>query len=58
MELKVPFNYQLGKVEELVTGRDGKIRAAVVKVARVDKRPTLLGRAIQHLIAIEVNPNS
>lgn len=47
--------WKLGKVEELLTGRDGKIRAAIVKVAGSKTRPTLLRRTIQQLIPIEVN---
>jgi hypothetical protein len=47
--------WKLGKVEELLTGRDGKVRAAIVKVAGSKTRPTLLRRTIQQLIPIEVN---
>ena len=47
--------WKLAKVEELIQGADGKVRAAVVKVASSDKRPVYLRRAVQHLIPIEVN---
>ena len=46
--------WKLGKVEELVPGRDGRVRAAVVKVASNGRKPQLLRRVIQHLIPIEV----
>jgi viroplasmin and RNaseH domain-containing protein len=46
---------ELGKVEELLTRTDGKVRAAIVKVAGSKTRPTLLRRTIQQLIPIEVN---
>jgi hypothetical protein len=47
--------WKLGKVEELLRGRDGKVRAAIVKVAGSKTRPTLFRRTIQQLIPIEVN---
>ena len=49
---------QLGKVEELVQGRDGKVRAAVVRVSRGEKQPIHLRRVIQQLIPIEVAPDT
>ena len=36
--------WKMGKVEELIPGKDGKVRAAVVKVGRSTKRPALLRR--------------
>ena len=50
--------WQLGKVEELVQGRDGKVRAAVVRVSREKKQPIHLRRVIQQLIPIEVAPDT
>jgi hypothetical protein len=47
--------WKLGKVEGLITGRDGKVRAVIVKVTGSKNRPTLLRRTIQQLILIEVN---
>ena len=48
--------WQLGKVEELVQGRD--VRAAVVRVLREKKQPIHLRRVIQQLIPIEVAPDT
>lgn len=42
------------KVEELIPGTDGRVRAAVVKTTSKDKRPVYLRRVVQHLIPIEV----
>lgn len=50
--------WKLAKVEELISGNDGKIRAAVVKVASSDKRPVYLRRVVQHLIPIEVKADN
>ena len=38
--------WKLGKVEDLITGRDGKVRAAVVKVPNSSSRPVYLRRVI------------
>lgn len=46
--------WKLGIIEELIPGKDGKVRAAIVKVANADKRPSRLRRVIQHLYPIEV----
>ena len=46
--------WKLAKVEELISGADGKIRSAIVKVTRSDKRPICLRRVVQHLFPIEV----
>ena len=46
--------WKLAKVEELLPGRDGHIRAAIVKVVNSDKRPRLM-RSMKHLYPIEVN---
>jgi len=46
--------WKLGKVEELIPGRDGNVRAAVVKAVSDTGRPSLLRRVVQHLVPIEV----
>ena len=46
--------WRLAKIEELLPGRDGTIRSAVVKVASDTRKPVLLKRVIQQLIPIEV----
>lgn len=47
--------WKLARVEELLTGRDGHARAAVVKVSNSDQRPRLMRRSVKHLFPIEVN---
>ena len=47
--------WKLGKIEELLPGRDGKVRAAVVKTTSKSMRPQRLRRVIEHLIPVEVN---
>lgn len=47
--------WKLGKVEELLLGQDGIVRAAVVTVSRgMSSNNQRLRRPIQHLIPIEV----
>jgi hypothetical protein len=46
--------WKLAKIEELLPGRDGTIRSAVVKVATDTRKPVLLKRVTQQLIPIEV----
>ena len=46
--------WKLAKIEELLPGRDGTIRSAVVKVANDTRKPVLLKRVVQQLIPIEV----
>ena len=46
--------WKLARVEELIPGADGRVRAAIVKVGSDDKRPSYLRRVVQHLILIEV----
>ena len=46
--------WKLGKVEELIPGRDGNVRAAVVKSVSDSGRPSRLRRVVQHLVPIKV----
>ena len=46
--------WKLARVEELIPGADGTVRAGIVKVGSDDKRPSYLWRVVQHLIPIEV----
>ena len=46
--------WKLGKVEELIPGRDGNVHAAVVKSVSDSGRPSRLRRVVQHLVPIEV----
>ena len=48
--------WRLGIVKELLPGKDGLIRAAIVKVIN-SERPKLLRRSVQHLIPLEVKSN-
>ena len=50
--------WKLGKVEELIPGKDGNVRAAVVKGANNSGRPSHLRRVVQHLVPIEVKVQS
>lgn len=50
--------WKLGKVEQLIPGKDGKVRAAIVKVSSGNGKNQLLKRVIQHLIPIEVRSES
>ena len=43
---------------ELLPGNDGGIRAAIVKVLRINGKSLLLKRVVQHLIPIEVQAES
>ena len=47
--------WKLAKVEELLPGRDGTVRSAIVKVANTDKNPCFMRRSVKHLFPIEVN---
>ena len=46
--------WKLGKVEELIPGRDGNVRAAVVKVGSDSGHVSHLRRVVQKLVPIEV----
>ena len=46
--------WKLAKVEELLTGKDGKIRAAMVRVSTPKGTTQLRRRSLKHLFPIEV----
>ncbi len=47
--------WNLAKVEELITSRDGVVRAARVRVVNQDNgKSTVLRRPVQHLIPLEI----
>ena len=46
--------WRLGKVEELITGKDGEIRGAKVKVLTKKGKPMYLNRPVQKLYPLEV----
>ena len=50
--------WKLGKVEELIPGKDGNVQAAVVKVANNSGCPSHLRRVVQHLVPIKVKVQS
>ncbi len=45
--------WNLGRVKEVVIGRDGEARGAVVRVANKGRRSTLLQRPVQRLYPLE-----
>ena len=47
--------WSTGRIEELLMGKDEKVRAAVVRVYTDQKRSRLLNRPVQKLYPIEVN---
>ena len=47
--------WRMARIEELLPGRDGKVRSAKIRVlTKETKKPTLLRRPIQLLIPTEV----
>ena len=46
--------WKLGRIIELLTGRDGQVRGARVQVLNSERKPTVLRRPVQHLIPLEV----
>ena len=46
--------WKLARVEELLESKDGRIRAARVKVANAERNSVSLRRVIQHLVPLEV----
>lgn len=47
--------WRIAKIEKLITGRDGKIRGATVKVSSRNGRVTALQRPISLLYPLEIN---
>ena len=47
--------WKLAVVQELITGKDGHVRNAKVKVLNNSGKPVLLKRSISHLIPLEVH---
>ena len=47
--------WKLARVEELVEGRDGKVRSAVVKTISDQGKPSRLRRVLQHLVPLEIH---
>jgi hypothetical protein len=41
-------NWKLGKVQDLIPGKDGKVRTALVKIINDGKRPIYIRRVVQH----------
>ena len=50
-------HWKLGVIQEVLTGRDGRTRAAVIKVAASDQRYSILRRLIQLLYPLEIHSN-
>lgn len=50
--------WKLAKVKELLPGNDVKIRAAIVKVPRINGKSQLLKRVVQDLIPIQIQAES
>ena len=46
--------WKLGRVIELLKGRDELVRGARVQVLNNERKPTVLCRSLQHLIPLEV----
>ena len=42
-------------VEELLPGKDGQVRAALVRVSSSGNHPAILRRSVRHLIPLEVS---
>ncbi|XP_022778270.1 uncharacterized protein LOC111319803 [Stylophora pistillata] len=49
--------WKLAKVDELLPGKDGNIRAAIIDVSSADHIPCLLKRSVKHLFPLELNSN-
>ena len=49
--------WKLAKVEHLLTGKDGIVKAALIKVSNSDRNPRLLKRSVKHLYPLEVKSN-
>ena len=46
--------WKLAVVEELISGRDGQIRAAIIRIINCDSKTAKIRRSVKHLIPIEV----
>ena len=49
--------WQSGKIEKLITVKNGIIRAAEVKVAEQNNKPTVIMRPLQKLFSLKMNEN-
>ena len=47
--------WQLGKIEDVITGSDGQVRSASMRVQSKSGRVVVLRRPIQHLYPLEVD---
>ena len=48
--------WKLGRVKELLAGKDGQVRAAEVRVGeKGERKPIIIRRVIQHLVPLEVH---
>ncbi|CAB4000781.1 PREDICTED: uncharacterized protein LOC100197852 [Paramuricea clavata] len=56
-EISVRTQWRMGKVLELVKGRDGQIRGAKLKVLSKKGKQTAVFRPLQRLIPFEINEN-
>ncbi|CAB4011853.1 Hypothetical predicted protein, partial [Paramuricea clavata] len=50
--------WRLGKIEELISGDDGMVRAAKVRVSNENGKSDVLRSSIQHLVPLEVGQDS
>ncbi|CAB4035659.1 retrovirus-related Pol poly from transposon [Paramuricea clavata] len=48
-------SWKIGRVEELITGKDDQVRGAAVKISSKGMKPGKLRRPIQALIPLEIN---
>jgi len=46
--------WKLAIIEELLTGKDGQVRVAIVKVVNHEGKQSRLRRSLKHLIPLEV----
>ena len=46
--------WKLGVIDKLLTGKDGNVRAAIVRVPESQRNNKLLRRSVKHLFPIEV----
>ena len=46
--------WRLGKIEGLISGKDGNVRGAKLRVSETGKRPTVLERPLQKLFPLEM----